>query len=175
MPEATARIASLLLGATFAWAGVVKLLGYGRWSAILERYGLPGPLRAAAAPGVPAGEVAIAVTCAFVSPRAGAAAALALLSLFSLAVIRARSINGDRLPCGCFGGSEERHYRTMILRNAFLGALAGAVLLADGRVEPLSPALPTWGDALPALLVVCGAALAVWTVLQVSNAMKRSR
>ena len=175
VPEVTARIASLLLCTTFAWAALAKLLGYGRWTVILERYGLPSALRRVAAPGIPAGEAAIAVTGAFLTPRIGAAAALATLAVFSLAVLRARRINGDKLPCGCFGGSEERHYRTMILRNAFLAALAAAVLLGPRSLHPLDLSVPTIDDALPAALVVTGLALAAWTALQVSNALKRSR
>ena len=129
MPETLARFASLLLCATFGWAAVVKLLRYERWTAIVDRYALPSFLGTIAKPGVPLAEVAIAVTGVFVSQRVGAAAALAALALFSLAVLRARAINGDKLPCGCFGGSEERHYRTMILRNALLSTLAATVLL----------------------------------------------
>lgn len=108
----------------------MKLIRYERWTAIVDRYALPSVLGAIAKPTVPIAELAIAVVGLFVSPAIGASAALAALALFSLAVLRARRINGDKLPCGCFGGSEERHYRTMILRNGLLGALAAAILLA---------------------------------------------
>ena len=175
MPEVAARIAALLLCAIFAWAAAVKLLGYERWSAILDRYGLPPIVTAIARPTVPIAEAAIAIFGAFLSPRIGAAAALAVLAGFSLAVLRARRINGDKLPCGCFGGSEERHYRTMIIRNGVLGAFAAAVLLADEHVDPVATALPTIDDALPVALVVVGFAVALWTAAQVSNAMRRSR
>ena len=175
MPEVVARLAALLLFTIFAWAAAMKLVSYDRWSAILDRYGLPSMLRTAARPGVPIAEGAIAIAGVFLSPRIGAAAALAVLAGFSLAVLRARTINGDKLPCGCFGGSEERHYRTMIFRNGLLAASAAAVLLADEYVDPVAASLPATGDALPFVLALAGLGLALWTASQVSNAMKRSR
>jgi hypothetical protein len=175
MPEATARIAAVLLAGAFTWAAVAKILAFARWRAVLARYGLPSPLRRTALVGVPGGEVAIAAVTLFVSARAGAAAAVGALALFSLAVLRARAINGDTLPCGCFGGTEERHYRTMLWRNAALGALAAIVLLA--REDPVGAGTeltrPSGPDLLPAILVVVGGAVMVWMAWQVASAFRR--
>ena len=162
MPEITVRIALLLLAAAFTWAAVAKLVAFRRWSAVIARYGLPAPMDRIAGPLVPLAELAIAVTMLFVSARVGAAAAVGALALFSLAVLRARSINGDRLPCGCFGGTEERHYRTMIWRNAGLGALAAIVLLAHPeRTDVGFPSAPEGSEMLPAALAVVGGIVVV--------------
>ena len=166
MPEITARIAGLLLAGAFAWAAVAKVFVYRRWRQIVTRYGLPSGLDAVIAPVVPVGEAAIATTIVGFEPRVGAAAALAALSLFSFAIVRARSITGDRLPCGCFGGGEDRHYRTMLWRNAALGGLAAVVLFARPQHVLTRPSFPTGAELIPAALVVVGVALALWTALQ---------
>ena len=171
MPEMTARFASILLALAFAWAAVAKIVAYRRWQQVLERYGLARPLRMAAAPAVPLFEVTIAAVTLFVSPRIGAIAAVAALAVFSLAIMRARALQGDRLPCGCFGGSSERNYQTMVVRNAVLGALATIVLIS--RIEStIDLPAPTASEALPVGLVVLGAALAIWTGLQASTYLR---
>ena len=154
------------------WAGVAKVTAYSRWKAVLARYGLPSGVRAVAGPFVPALEVATAITIAFFSARVGAAAACALLAAFSLAILRARAINGDRLPCGCFGGSESRHYTTMMWRNAFLVVLAALVLRAQPAVDVVGPSLPQGGEWIAAGLVAVGGALVLWMAWQVSSAFR---
>jgi hypothetical protein len=173
MPETTARIASILIAGAFAWAAGSKLLGYRRWRNVLDRYGLPQPLRAVSAPTVPLVELAIAVTVLVVSPRIGAIAAVAVLAVFSLAIMRARALQGDRLPCGCFGGTSERNYQTMIVRNVLLGTLATIVGVSDIATGIGLPSAPTAADTLPVVLVIAGCALALWTGIQAASSLRR--
>ena len=173
MPETTARIASILLAVAFAWAGIAKLLTYRSWRAVLDRYGLPRPLGAVVAPIVPVAELVLAAVIVFVSPRVGAIAAVGALAAFSLAIMRARAIQGDRLPCGCFGGSAERNYQTMIVRNAVLGTLATIVLISRIRTAIDLPPPPTAADAVPVALVIVGCALALWTALHTASSLRR--
>lgn len=170
MPDATARFAAMFLAAVFVWAAASKVFSYTRWNATLNGYGLPHALLAIAAPVVPMLEIVTAALLLF-APRAGAAAVLAILGMFSLAILRARDKSGDKLPCGCFGGSEQRDYRTMLWRNTFLAGLAAIVLFADGSVEPVLPDAPTGQEWLPVALVVVGALVALWTGLRVTDAL----
>ncbi len=172
MPEMTARIASILVAVAFAWAGIAKIAAYRRWRNVLERYGLPKPVRTAAAPAVPLFELAVAAVVLFVSPRVGAIVAVATLAAFSLAIMRARALQGDRLPCGCFGGSSERNYQTMIVRNALLGTLATIVVISRIESAIELPSAPSASDALPVGLVVVGIALAIWISLQAGSHLR---
>jgi hypothetical protein len=96
-----------------------------------------------------------------------------MLSLFSIAILRARSLQGDHLPCGCFGGARKLDYRTMLSRNAFLGALSGIVLLGSGDVAPTTPSVPSSGEILPAALVLIGCALVAWIAWQATHSLGR--
>ena len=171
MPVETARFAAMFLAAIFVWAAASKLFSFTRWNVTLNGYGLPRGVRAVAAPGVPVLELVTAALLLFAT-RAGAAAALAILSMFCLAILRAREKSGDQLPCGCFGGSEQRDYRTMLWRNTFLAGLAAIVLFADGKVAPVMPSAPTGQEWLPVALVVVGAGVALWTALRVTEALR---
>ena len=173
MPEITARVASIVLAVAFAWAGTAKLLTYRRWRAALERYELPGPFQIIIAPVVPVAELAIAAVILFVSPRVGTIASVGAIAAFSLAIMRARALHGDRLPCGCFGGSSERNYQTMIVRNAALGTLATIVLISRIRTGIGLPPAPTAADAVPVALVIVGCAVGLWTALHVASSLRR--
>jgi hypothetical protein len=173
MPESIARIAVVLLTCAFGWAGIAKLVGLHRWRAVLGQYGLPASVAKAGTLLVPVTELAVAVTLVAFSARGGAIAVILCIALFSLAILRARSINGDRLPCGCFGGSAERHYRTMMLRNGGLGVLAAIVLVHRNELQPILPSMPTDGEVLPALLTLAGTVLVGWLAWYSSAAMRR--
>ena len=173
MPETVARIAPLLLALAFAWAAVAKLSGLERWRTALAGYGLPGPIERPTAALVPIAELAVAFVTIAVSVRLGALVALAMLALFSVAILRARSIKGDRLPCGCFGGSAVRHYTTMMLRNAALGTLAVIVFFSAGDTGDVSASVPAASDVLPAVLVLAGVALIGWVGVQTSRSLQR--
>jgi hypothetical protein len=155
-------VASLLLAAAFGWAALAKILRPGAWRAALAGNRLPAPVSKIASVGVPGGEITVAVLLALGGDRAraGAAAAVALLSAFSIAVLRARRLAGDRLPCGCFGGNGARDYRLMLVRNAALGLLAAVVLLApEVELE-----VPERSEVVPAALVALGLTLIAWLV-----------
>jgi hypothetical protein len=176
MPPVTIRIAAGLLALLFLWAALSKIVRRAAWTSALEGYGLEGSLRSAATVGVPASEIGVATLMLVGATRAGAAASVALLALFSLAVFRARSVRGDVLPCGCFGRTEARDYRTILLRNFVMGGLA-AVVLAGGRdVSVLDGArAPAVDELLPAALAAAGVLLIGWIVWEGVAARKSGR
>lgn len=174
MPEVSVRVAVLLLSLAFAWAAAAKVLAYDRWRSILVRYGLPGGSARIAAPVVPIAELAAAVIL-WISPWLGAIYTVLLLSLFSLAILRARQRNGDRLPCGCFGGSEERHYALMLWRNGLMGALAALVFFtpeSDKETAIATLSSPSSGEILPVVLVVVGVVLVLWVAWQAVSSFR---
>lgn len=174
MPEATARVVTLCLAALLAWAATAKVVRWSAWRAALRDYQVPGALEAPAAIGIPLAELTVVGLLLSPSPRAGAALTVALLAGFSLAILRGRTLHGEKLPCGCFGRSRHRDYRTMLLRNALLGVLAGLVLLSGREGSVLTGlSLPTAGELVPAILVALGVALAGWTAYQVMGAARR--
>ncbi|MGH2821060.1 MAG: MauE/DoxX family redox-associated membrane protein [Actinomycetota bacterium] len=172
MAETLVRIASLLLGVAFGWAALAKVVSFREWRGALGRYGLTRLLEPAAAFGVPVVEAATAALLLLGSMELGAALALALISSFSLAVLRARALRGDRLPCGCFGRASVRDYRVMLARNALLGALA-AVVIVGGPPDGLSPGMPSPGELVPAALALAGIAAGLWTARQAMASMRR--
>ena len=165
MPPALVQGAAGALAIVFGWASVAKLLRPRRWRAALDGYRLPSPVARSASLGVPGAEAAVAGLVVAGATRSGAALALALLAAFSLAVVRARHLAGDRLPCGCFGRAAVRDYRTMLIRNALLALLAAVVLLA-GRDIALGRGLdvPSSGELIPAALLCLGTGLVVYVL-----------
>ncbi len=165
-------VAALLLAAAFGWAAVAKIARLSAWREALAGYRLPEKVELAARPLIPVGEglVAVMLLAGGDVGKAGAAFGVALLSAFSLAVLRARRLHGDRLPCGCFGGSGHRDYRSMLVRNAVLGALAAAVLLGVGSFEIEAPDA---SQAIPAALAALGLALVAWLVVAAARAARR--
>ena len=165
---------ALLLAAAFAWAAVAKSLRPAAWRAALAGYRLPLRTRQLALAGVPVAEGAVAVLLLSGgdASKAGAALSVALLAAFSIAVLRARRLQGDRLPCGCFGGAGRRDYRSMLVRNGFLGGLAAAVLVApDAWTFELEA--PGAAQLLPAALAALGLGLVVWLVVAVGRGAGR--
>jgi ABC-type proline/glycine betaine transport system permease subunit len=96
------------------------------------------------------------------------------VSAFSLAILRRRSVEGDRFPCACFGRSTTRDYRVMLIRN-LLVAVTGAVVMLGGSGVSVFDGLraPGPGELLPAALVVGGVALITWMVVQASTSLRR--
>jgi hypothetical protein len=164
---------ALLLAAVFGYAAVAKLAAPRRWRTALGGYDLPPRLRRPALVVVPLAEGAAALLLTLSAARAGAALGLALLSAFSLAVVRARARRGERLPCGCFGRSGVRDARLMLIRNALLAALCVAVLLVGPRAGAVSVAPRVL--LLPASLTGLGLAVALWLVWQARAAMRGGR
>ena len=155
-------LAAEILAGVFAWAAVAKAVRFRHWRTELAAYRLPAEGLLAVA--VPIAEGAVPALVLTGSPVAAAVLALALLAGFSGAVLRARGLHGDRLPCGCFGGRERRDYRLLLARNVALGVVAVAAL-AD-------PAGPPWrgvgpADLLPLVLLTVGFALIAFLLREV--------
>lgn len=166
--EATVTVFSAVLALTFAWAAVAKVVRPRRWLDALDGYGFRGRWRLAVTIAVPVAEFTVPALFAIGGARLGAALTLALVAAFSLAVLNARTVQGDRLPCGCFGGVGARDYRLMLARNAALAALAAFVLLTE-RSRALS-GLASGDMVVPIVLSVAGLALIGWMIYQVSVA-----
>jgi uncharacterized membrane protein YphA (DoxX/SURF4 family) len=176
MPEPLVRIAAALLGLTFAWAALAKLVRWDSWRRALTAYELPPGVARVAAFGAPLLEVVAAVFVLSGLTKVGGALTLVLLAGFSGALLHAQQHRGDRLPCGCFGRATERDYRLMLGRNALLGVLAAVLLLARGDVWFAADlSAPSAGDAVPVLLVVAGLALSLWLVRQTLGSFERKR
>lgn len=174
MPPPLSWALQALLAITFVWAAGAKVAHWSSWRATLPGYGIPGRLLAPVALLVPVLELTVATLTVAGATRVAMAAALALLSAFSYAVLRARVRQGDRLPCGCFGRTEERDYRVMLLRNSFLAALAALVLLFGERADLRSGSgAPDLDDVVPGLLVAVGALLVVWMAKHATSLLQR--
>jgi hypothetical protein len=156
MPSSIIRIASFCLVIVFAWAAGSKILRFHRWRGGLSRYHL-GFFELPGAVVVPLAEAAIVVALFLGATKAAAAGTIALLSGFSGAVLRARSFEGDRLPCNCFGRAAAHDYKSMLIRNGLLGVPAAFILLRGRDVTLLGDVrLPRTGQMLPALLIAIG-------------------
>lgn len=166
--------AALFLAAAFGWAALAKVLRFSAWREALAGYRLPPAAERAARPAVPLVEVVAAglLAAGGDASKAGAALAIALLAAFSLAVLRAQRLQGDRLPCGCFGGSGRRDYRLMLVRNATLGGAAATALLFPGALS-IAPDAPGSAEAVPAVLAAAGLVLVVWLAVAVRRGFRR--
>ncbi len=145
----------LVLATTFALAAIAKL----RERAAFERVLVALAGRTAAAPlaiAVPVGELALAAALlAGVQPRAIALLSLAVLVALSRALVRMRA--HPRIPsCNCFGSSTSDPAGGLA-RNAALGALAVALILAPHSGPAWSYRLE---DVAAAATVALGAACA---------------
>ena len=162
--------AAILLATTFVAAGAAKLIRYSRWRSALDEYRLPRVLTGAIAVGVPVAELGVVVLLVSLSLTIGAAAALALLALFSAAIARMAAIRGRRVPCGCFGGDRSRDYRLLLGRNAVLCIACAAILLA-GTEGSLVDSV-SGSDLLPLALVTAGAGVIVLLATQLAGSLR---
>jgi hypothetical protein len=169
-------VGSVVLAAAFAWAGAMKVLRADRWRSDLRTYRLSRPLRGLGFLLLPWVELAVAVALVVGEARVGAGVALALITVFCVAIVRARRVTGsDRLGCGCFGTTKVRDYRILLLRNAFLGVLAVSIL-TSGRDRALGEAFPSEGPGLLlALLATSGVAAGAWILWQVTAWTRRNQ
>jgi hypothetical protein len=169
-----AEIAAAALALTFASAGFAKVAGFRRWRRAPASLELPATPAAVGAFAVPPLEVVAATLLLLGPPRAGAGLAIGLLAGFSVVLLRARSLRGDRLPCACFGGQGDWDYRLLLARNAVFAALAAVVLLAPVRARGLEAfGSPGAGDALPLGLTAGGLVVAFWMIQQARIALRR--
>ena len=161
------------LAATFAFAAAAKTLRPDAWRAALEPYTIPRTATGLVAVGVPVAEAGVTFSLLAGSNLIGGSIALALLCLFSVALVRAWRLHGPRISCGCFGRTRERDVRALLVRNAILAAIAVATLLSSIPI-PLPPA-PSPGDAVPVLLVGVGLAIAAALGRRAAAALRTSR
>ncbi|HYH27514.1 MAG TPA: MauE/DoxX family redox-associated membrane protein, partial [Actinomycetota bacterium] len=138
-PAGAPSAAALLIALVFAAAAISKLADIGSWRSTLKGYGLPGWVERPASFGVPGAELGVAAL-ALLNPGVGGLAAVSMLVGFSWAIIRARRLRGNRVPCGCFGGKKVRDARLLLARNAMLMLLAlAAVASASNPVGLRGP------------------------------------
>jgi Methylamine utilisation protein MauE len=142
------------------WRRGWKVARFDAWRETLSGYGLPKPLETIVVRTLPVLEATVAIVALSGRTRVAAALAGGLLIAFCAAILRARSRQGRRLRCGCFGRSKMRDYRYLLLRNLAVGAVAGSVFLTDNG-RPLLEGFrgPHPGEAVPTLLVLAGLAL----------------
>lgn len=162
MTDSLTFISATALAIAFAWAALSKLASYDRWRGALRGYGLSGAFERVAGIGTPSLEI-VAVVLVLTGPlELAGALILALLASFCLVILSARASMGDRLPCGCFGGTTERDYRLMLIRNAALAVPAGVLVLSGetGLIDRLGSV--EGSDVLPFGLVLLAGGLIVW-------------
>ena len=130
-----ATVAAVLLAAVLLWAGVAKARHRGRTAGAFAALGLPVPRLLATV--VPLAELAVAAALVL-RPEAGGYAALVLLAIFTIVVIRALA-TGAEGGCGCFGAANDRRVSPSdVLRN---GLLAGLAAIATAARRPTEPTL----------------------------------
>lgn len=162
-----ASAAAAVLSVAFGWAGLSKAFARRRWRASVDAYPYAAAIRSAATLTVPVAEIAVAGALMAGFWVVGGAAAAGMSVAFSLALLRLRSVTGDRLPCGCFGGTATRDYRFLLMRNALLAATAVFVATrpsAATSAELLSPGL---------VLAVVGVGIIGWVARSAITAMRR--
>jgi hypothetical protein len=154
-------LAAEVLAVVFGWAALSKALAPARWRADLDAYRIPAP--GAVALIVPLAEAAVPVLVLTGVPAFAPLLALALLGTFSAAILRARRLQGDRLPCGCFGGTARRDYRVLLGRNLALAVVAVAAVADTG--DPWDIAGPA--EVLPIVLLSIGLAVVLLLVREI--------
>jgi hypothetical protein len=169
-------VAPWALAVVFGWAAVTKWVRFSKWRETLRVYGLPKPLEIIALSAVPSAEAVVLVLALLGQTNQMAALAVALLIVFSAAVLQARIRHGTDLPCGCFGTRGVRDYRALLLRNLVL-SLAALTILTGGPGRPLLNGTrgPQLREAVPAVLVLAGIVLgsvAVVQILRLRRALK---
>jgi peroxiredoxin len=161
----------LFLAAVFAVAAFAKLADRGSFREAIVAFRVPRRFADAGTIAVPVLELGVAAALiAAPTARAGAAAAVALLAIFSGAIVRALRF-GSAPDCNCFGGITQTEVgRGTLIRNLALMAVAVLVIAAGQSVGALHwLVLSAPGDRpLFAILVACITALSCfcWAVLR---------
>src|ERR687892_220926 len=148
--ERIAPVAASVLALVFGLAAASKVARWGNWRRAVAAYRIPAPRATAIV--VTVGEASVPAAIPAGAPAAGGGPALLLLLGFTGGALRAARSAGDRLPCGCFGGSRRRSVRFILARNIGLAILAATA--AGAGPSPVPSFGP--GDALPALLAAIG-------------------
>ena len=168
-------IAGAALAVVFAWAFVAKAVAPRAWRSSLAGYGLPPVVLGPAAVWVPVAEGAVAVLVVAGFPRVAGALALSLLVVFSVAILRARAVSGDRIRCGCFAGARTSDYRGLLARNGLLAVAAVVAVVSGIDRFPEGARWPGSGETLPAALAAIGSAVAGWALFASGRALRRVR
>jgi hypothetical protein len=171
-----AGMAAAVLGAAFAWSAGAKLARPDSWRRVLAAYWLPQWLERTSGVGVPVAEAAVVGLVVLGMHRTAGVGALVILAAFSAAILQARRRFGDAVACGCFGTSEPRDYRILLLRNAVLVGAASIAAVGGADLPRLTlPGLPTAGDAVPAALAATGLAVTAWTLASSLRSLRTRR
>jgi hypothetical protein len=158
-----APLAAGILGAAFAWSAGAKIARPASLRRVLAAYELARRVERTSMIGVPVAEMAIVGLVVLGMHRTAGIAALVMLAVFSAAILRARRQFGDVVACGCFGTSDPRDFRMLLLRNAALAGCASTVAVGGVDAPRFSvPGFPTTGEALPAVLAVTGISVSAW-------------
>jgi uncharacterized membrane protein YphA (DoxX/SURF4 family) len=165
MAERLSFGSDLFLCAIFAWAGVAKVARPEIWRGDLKGYWLWPPVRRLAFAGLPWIELGAALCLVGAAPRMGAAIAIALMGVFSAAIVRAWYKQSDnRIGCGCFGGARLYDFRLLLLRNTAIAAM-GVLVLWQHPERPFHLS----GEALIALSAGLTAGAVVWVFWHVRH------
>lgn len=156
---------SVLVASVFAVAAILKLRRPTQFRDELEDYGLlPGRLVGPVATFVPLLEFGGAVATAHPGTyRAGALTLLALLAVFTAALVHNLIRGRTMIRCACFGGSSAHLTWALPLRNLVMSTPLVLVLVTE-------PALTLSGAAT----AVLAAALA-WVLVETAGLMERVR
>jgi hypothetical protein len=121
---------------------------------------------------VPAVESLVPILTLLGRERAAAAVALVSVAVFSIALLRSAARDGVRVPCGCFGRASI-DVRVALTRDLALAA-AAFVSFALATSDPALK-VPQASDALPALLLAGGLAMATITAWRATVWLGRGR
>jgi len=159
----------IILAVVLVTAAATKLRDPRALRAAVAEHGIPAPLRGAAAAGLAAAELGLAVLLLVPATARAAGVGTAALGLVFAASLGAMRLRGRRrAPCGCFGGSRERPLGLLVLRALALSAagILVATSVAD-RPAPSSDALVVAALAALALAVAVLVALVLALYRQV--------
>lgn len=162
LPILAAALARMLLAAVFGAAGIGKLLDPGGTPRAVRAFGVADRYAPAVAVLLGAAELAVAGGLLLNATAWWAAAgAIALLTLFSLAVVRLMR-RGQAPGCRCFGRWHSAPVgRATLVRNALFAAVAIVVLVrGPGAPAQLSGTAVAIGAAVGAVL------LASWLIVE---------
>jgi uncharacterized membrane protein YphA (DoxX/SURF4 family) len=169
-------IAAAALASLFAWAAVSKVAGWRRWMRALTAFGLSSPLERTAAWAAPVGEAFVPALVVLGLPRMAALWSVVLLTVFSLALVRAKRHVGGRVPCGCFGARDTVDVNAALARNVALIVTAVFVFVRASDTPVISwPGITIAGDLLPLTLTMGALAASVFVAWRASAWLAQGR
>lgn len=162
--------AALLVAASFAAAGVLKLWSWGAFVKELRDYKiLPRWALRPVAVVLPLLEIAAAgATVAPVTRRLGAALLLGLLLVFTGVLVRALLRGETSIRCACFGALSQELSWSMPARNLAMAAAVAAGIAAAGTRAVPWPGVAGWVGAGMA-------AVGVWVAVEYVRTLDTAR